>query len=149
MQFREYQMISEKNLLCLTTEFEQQPLIDSLRRLRDESAKRGRQQQGKAILIFPLSLKANEVTVCIPLDRSIHEPPDHFQFTARLYCDKAVRTRHEGQISKLKAVITQLIRYIEKQNLTPISDVYCKVMDGMGQEPDMENTIADVYIGVK
>ena len=148
MQFREYQTISEKNLLCLTTDFAHQPLTGALRRLREELEKHGRQQQRNIILIFPLTHNDNKVTVCIPVDHPIAEPSKDFQFTTHLQCDNAVRTRHEGKLFELKRGITHLIHYMEKQGLTPYPNAYCKVVYGLEQEPDINNIIADIYIGV-
>ena len=94
---------------------------------------------------------SRDVTVCLPLDQPVNELEDGFSFISRLHSDNAMKTRHEGNLLDLDRSMGQIVGYLQRKNLKPPQHVYCKILNGLGQEtgflkPDMENTIVDIYI---
>jgi DNA gyrase inhibitor GyrI len=59
-----------------------------------------------------------------------------------------VKARHEGELCKLKDSFSQITQYLDMHKLSPITPFFCKVLTGLEDPENVQDMIADIYVGV-
>lgn len=88
-----------------------------------------------------------DMELLIPVDRIIYiDSPYRMKPVFRLV--NAVKIRHEGKPELLQQTANELMDYIRKQRLTPVTSGYNVTIKQPSSPMDMDDLVVDLYIGV-
>ena len=88
-----------------------------------------------------------DMEILVPVDKEI-ETSGEYQFKKKFQLVNAVYARHEGNPNLLQETYSELMGYIQKNNLLQITTAYNVNVKDPTSADDLDNMIIDVYIGV-
>lgn len=148
MQFLECQVLDARNLLCCTTRFDHENFMNLLAEIDEQITSQGISRQNATTFLIFNDEKNQTINAYVSLNKKMENLPSRFWIRERIHLEQAVKTRYEGDLFGLGESFSGMKKYLEKRRLTPITPFCCRVMAGLTEPHDTENTIIDVYIGV-
>ena len=82
------------------------------------------------------------IEVLVPVNDSF-KSNSKYVYKPYFRIENAVKLRHYGKYSGLKNSKTLILNYLEENKLTPITNVYYRIVDN-----DLSSGIIDLYIGI-
>ena len=136
MSIVEHQFLSFKNVLSYTSVVDETAVNDFAKSVEDNLCVLGLQQSGKILLTH----KSPFTEFIIPVDKSF-KSNEHFEFKSEFKLVNAVRARHYGNFENIYKAVRELMDYINKNSLTPVTSPYYSIQD-------TQSNIFDIYIGI-
>ena len=144
MLFLEHQILDMQNVVAVRVDISEDKINDELKRAAKQMDDNKMSRNGRAII----SMCGDESWLLFPLIDVPAMIPDDWKFKDRFHLESAVRTRHEGEYSRLSKSIDELYGYVIKRGLNAITGHYCVMVRDWSHGVDLKNLIIDIYIGV-
>ena len=141
-------MLDASNLLCCTTILDADSFTKSLREISELLISNDISRKDTTIY---LSLKNDEplvIHIYIAIKKKIVYIKDSFWIKERILFVQAVKARYEGELYIIRDCLSEIMQYLAKHKLSPITPFCCKVIAGLEDMKNTHDMIVDIYVGV-
>jgi hypothetical protein len=148
MQIIEYQMLDARNLLCCTAKFDPDSFAGTLKGINELLANNDISRHETTMHLSFDSVEPQMIQLHFALKKKMEHINEPCWIKDRVFLVQAVKARHEGELYELRNSFSQITKYMDMHKLSPITPFFCKVLAGLEDPENVQDMIADIYVGV-
>lgn len=152
MNILENQSLHMKNVLSYRGKITQSQINQVMQQIGKDISQFGAEKNGDvATVTFAVDTSNGQPLIDIEILVPLSQPVDFkgkYTLKPVFKLDNAVKIRHEGNPAELQNSVNELLRYISKNGLTPITQAYNVTITSVSLPHALNEVVVDVYIGV-